>query len=303
MLAAQQLALTLPAAVQGQALPLRIGTTPNDSFAEPFYAANQGFFQRAGLNVAVQPFGSGATVTTALAGNAIDIGITNAISLANAVEHGVPFQFFAVAATYNPFEVALCVASDGPINEAKDLNGKTIGTSAIKDANSLHIVAWVDRNGGDSSTIKLIELPYSAMAESIRRGTVVAAPIIEPALTLAIRSGGVRVLSHPMDVYGKNFMVGGWFAHADYIATNAALIRRLRTAIYATAVWANAHPVESAAILAQVSKIDLDVVLAMNRAPYGTALTPAMLQPYYDIGFKYGYLEKHLDASDVIAEV
>src|SRR5579875_2184696 len=161
--------------------PLRIGSTPNDSYAEPFYAQDMGFFQRAGLNVAVEAFPNGAGVTTALAGNAIDVGITNPISLANAVEHGLPFQFFAVAAMYNREELALCVAAESPIKSARDLNGKTIATTAVKDSNSLHIVAWIDRNGGDSATIQLVEMPFSAMAAAVRRGTVAAAPIAEPA--------------------------------------------------------------------------------------------------------------------------
>src|SRR5579875_3568974 len=249
-----------------------------------------GFFQRAGLNVAVEAFPNGAGVTTALAGNAIDVGITNPISLANAVEHGLPFQFFAVAA-------------ESPIKSARDLNGKTIATTAVKDSNSLHIVAWIDRNGGDSATIQLVEMPFSAMAAAVRRGTVAAAPIAEPALSAAKKAGGLRVLGHPMDVYGKRFMVGGWFGRADFLSANAASIRRLTAAIYATADWANRHPDESAAILAKYAKLDPAVVKTMNRAPYGTSLTPEMLQPYLDLGYKYRYLERRFSATELIAKV
>lgn len=304
MLAAQcSLAAAAGAQVPQSGPPIRIGSTPNDSYAEPFYAEDRGFFARDGLNVTVQAFSTGAAVTQALAGGAIDVGITNPISLANAVEHGVPFLFFAAAATYNPAEVALCVLADAPIHSARDLNGKTIGTTAIKDSNSLHIVAWMDQNGGDSSTIQLVELPFSAMAAALRRGTVAAVPIAEPALSAAMKEGGLRILSHPMDVYGKHFMVGGYFARADYIAANVPLLRRLRATIYSTATWANAHPDESAAILAKYSKMDPEVVRTMNRAPYGTALTPDMLQPYLNFGYKYKYIGKQLYATDLIAKL
>jgi len=303
-LLAAQLSLGVPGNAQMQRPgPLRIGSTANDGYAEPFYAKDQGFFERAGLDVDVQAFANGAGVTQALAGGALDVGITNAISLANAVEHGLGFQFFAAAATYNPAEVALCVAADSPIQSAKDLNGKTVGTTAIRDSNSLHIVAWMDLNGGDSSTIQLVEVPFSAMAAAIRRGTVVAAPIGEPALTAALQAGGIRIIGHPMDVYGKHFMVGGWFARSDFIAGNVALLRRLRGAIYEVAAWANAHPDESAAILAKYARMDPAVVRAMNRAPYGTALTPDMLQPYLDVGYKYKYVGRQLKASDLIAKL
>jgi len=295
MIAAQ---LTLGAAADAQTPPaslIRIGSTPNDSYAEPFYAEDRGFFVRDGLNATVEPFATGAGVTAALAGNAIDVGITNAISLANAYEHGVPFVFFAVAATYNPAEVALCVAADSPIQTAKDLNGKTIGTTAIRDSNSLHVVAWIDQN--------LVELPFSAMAPALKRGTVAAVPIAEPTLSTVMKEGGLRIIGHPMDVYGKHFMVGGWFARPDYLAANAALMRRLRATIYSTAVWANAHPDESAVSLAKYAKLDPEVVRTMGRAPYGTTLTPDMLQPYLDLGYKYKYIGRQLKATDLIAKL
>jgi NitT/TauT family transport system substrate-binding protein len=303
MIAAQ---IALGAAANAQTAPgplIRIGSTPNDSYAEPFYAEDRGFFTRDGLNVTVEPFATGAGVTAALAGNAIDVGITNAISLANAYEHGVPFVFFAVAATYNPAEVALCVAADSPIQTAKDLNGKTIGTTAIRDSNSLHVVAWIDQNGGDSSTVHLVELPFSAMAPALKRGTVAAVPIAEPTLSTVMKEGGVRIIGHPMDVYGKHFMVGGWFARPDYLAANVALMRRLRTTIYSTAVWANAHPDESAVSLAKYAKLDPEAVRTMNRSPYGTALTPDMIQPYLDLGYKYKYIGRQLKATDLIAKL
>jgi hypothetical protein len=40
----------------------------------------------------------------------------------------------------------------------------------------------------------------------------------------------------------------------------------------------------------------------MNRAPYGTSLTPGMLQPYLDFGYKYKYVERQLKAADLIAK-
>lgn len=282
---------------------LRIGSTANDSYAEPYYATDEGFFTRDGLNVTVQTFTSGAAVLLALAGNAIDVGITNPISLANAVEHGLAFQFFAIAAGYNPAEVGLVVRSDSAIKTAKDLNGKTIATTAIRDSSSLTTVAWVDENGGDSTTVQLVEVPYAAMPAAVQRGTVAAAPIAEPALSAALKAGDMRVIGHPMDAYGKQFMVGGWFARPDFIVANAPLIRRLRTTIYSTATWANAHPDETAAILAKYSKMDPEVVRTMSRAPYGTSLTPNLLQSYLDLGYKYKYIGKQLKASDLIAKV
>ena len=221
-------AAAIPRIAHAQNAPLRLGTTANDSYAEPFYAQDQGFYTRAGLDVQVQPFPNGAGVTTALTGNAIDVGITNPISLANAVEHGLPLAFFATAALYNREEIALCVASDSPIRSAKDLEGKPVGTTAIRDTNSLTIVAWVDQNGGDSTKVQLVEIPFSAMAAAIRRGTVAAGSIAEPALSVALAQGGIRILAHHQDVYGKDFLVGAILRPATLARGQSPVVAPLR---------------------------------------------------------------------------
>ena len=66
MLAAQWSLAAAGRADTPQSGILRIGSTANDSYAEPFYAEDRGFFQRDGLNVDVQAFATGAGVTQAL---------------------------------------------------------------------------------------------------------------------------------------------------------------------------------------------------------------------------------------------
>jgi len=296
-------AVLLPIDSSEQTFQIRVGTTANDSYAEPFYAADQGFFSRAGLNVSVEPFSNGAGITNALAGNAIDVGITNPISLANAVQHGLPLAFFATAALYNRNCLALCVAQDSPIHTAKDLEGKTIGVVALKDGNSLEIVAWIDSNGGDSSKVQLVEVPFATMAATVRRGTVAAAPIGQPALSIATKEGGLRQIGHPADVYGKSFMIGGYFAHIDWLQANKPLVRQFVNSIYDTARWANAHPDESGRILAKYSKMDPEVVRTMDREPYGDSFGPQQFQSYLDLGYKYKYVSSLMNAKDLIVAV
>ena len=69
----------------GQEQPLRLATAPLDVSAEPYYAMEMGFFKRAGLtNVTLQTIPTGAAMTAAVAGGAIDIAISNIVSVAQA---------------------------------------------------------------------------------------------------------------------------------------------------------------------------------------------------------------------------
>src|SRR5208282_1706826 len=101
----------------------------------------------------------------------------------------------------------------------------------------------------------------------------------------------------------NNFMVGGWFAKSDWIESNRETARRFVAAIYDTARWANAHPLESSAILAKYAKLDPDVVKDMNRAPYGTSLVPSMIQPVLDLSYKYKVIDRAYSATSIIAKI
>ena len=210
--------------------------------------------------------------------------------------------FVAAGVLYNRDAIALCIASDAPIASAKDLNGKTIGATALEDSNTLHVRAWVDQNGGDSTSLQFVELPFSAMAAALSRGTVAAAPIAEPALTPALRAGQVRIFAHTLDVYGRDYLIGGWMARTDWVSGNAAAVRKFAAATYATARWANSHPNETAPYLAKYAKLDLATVLATKRSRCAESWSPRLIQPALDVGYRYGLFRHRLAAADLLAK-
>lgn len=303
-LAASALASTALVAVaaRAQPAPLRVACVASGAYAEALYALDAGFFSNAGLTVQPLILTSGAAIVNAVAGDAADIGITNPIPLVNAVLHGIPFQYICCGATNNSAVNDLCVAADGPIRTAKDLDGKTIAAAALRDVNTVAVYAWLDRNGGDAASVKIVELPFAEMAAAVRRGTVDAATIPEPALSAARRAGGIRaLLPHINDVFGPHWMIGGWFAKTQWIANELATAQRFVEAMYRTATWANGHPDETATILAKYAKQDVAVVRTMARLPYGTTLTPEMIAPVLELAARYHIIERAPNAAGLIA--
>ena len=78
------------------------------------------------------------------------------------------------------------VLKDGPIHSAKDLNGSTIPSPSLRDYFEVADRAWIDANGGDSKTVKFIELPVSAMFAALQTGRVAAIGLPNPFLANAI---------------------------------------------------------------------------------------------------------------------
>jgi NitT/TauT family transport system substrate-binding protein len=293
-------AAALPSAAQGTA-PLRVGATANDTFAEAYYAADMGFFAKAGLNVDLQTYTNGATVAAAVASGAIDVGVSNVIQLATAVTHAIPFVVIAPAATYTPNApaTALCVAGNSPLRTAKDFEGKVIGVQGLSDMLAVSAKAWLTQNGADLSKVKFVEVTFSEMAPALARGTIAGAMISEPALAGA-KNAGVRVFAASYDAIGKLFYTSGWFATQDWVAKHPDAAKRFAEAIFETARWANAHHDQSAGILAKYAKLDPEVARGMIRSAYGETFEPRYFQPPLDAAFKYKVLERAVSANELI---
>src|ERR1700747_3587121 len=84
-----------PLRAQTAAQPVRMGTIIADSFAQPFYAVDGGFLEKAGIDGQITVFPGSGEVSTAVAGGAIDVGLCDVVAIANGVIHNVPFTTIA----------------------------------------------------------------------------------------------------------------------------------------------------------------------------------------------------------------
>lgn len=290
-----------PRAAQSQTQIIRLGQSAADTFGEGYYAADRGAFQAAGLNVEVLTFPNGAAQAAACAGGSIDVGLGEATELANGVSRGLPFAIFASGSLYDTAAptTALCIAANAPLRVAKDFEGQAIAVPVLTSLSSMAVKAWLVQNGAQLDRVRFIELPLAAMAAAIDRGTVAGAHIGEPFLSAA--GSTVRRLASPYDAVAKKFVISDWFATRSWLTANSAIVKRLIAVIYDTARWANTHHDETAPILANYTKIDVDIVRKMRRVSYATSFQPQLIQPVLDAALAYGGLTRHIEASELIA--
>ena len=301
------LAAAFPAVVSAQpSTPtLRAGCAANDDFAQAYYAANTGLFQKAGLNVDIQSFGNGSAAADAVIGGSLDIGITTPLALANGVMRGLPFAIFAAGpmSTMATNQIGLCVANDGPIRQPADLTGKTVGMATVRTVLQLGLDCYLAANHVDVASVKGVEITFSAAAAAVKRGTVAAAIILEPFLTAALKDGGLRSLANPYHFVAPNFLTGAWFTSRQFAAQHPDALRKFADAMYQTARWAKTNHDESAAILQKYAKIPPDLLHSMSRAQYADRMNLADMQAVLDVALRYGLLAKPVRASDLVITV
>lgn len=287
------LLLAMASAASAQVTTIHVVTPPVDSAAEVFFAKEMGFFAEHGLDVDIQPGTNGSAMASAVASDAVDIGYSDLVTLAKAYLKGIPFVAIAPAALWTSTApvAGLVVLSTSPIKNAKDLSGKVIAIPGLATLAEYSPRAWIDQNGGDSSSVKFIEMPYSAMPAALTAERIDSAYISEP--FLAVVKNNVRILGYAHNAVAKQFLQSAWFTTPQWARDHQDAVKRFAAAMRETAVWANQkrNQAKSAEILAKYTKIDPAVIAAMERAVFAERLTASSIQPAIDVSAKYGKFE------------
>ena len=282
---------------------MRLACFPTDSYGEAYYAQDLGFFKQHGVNVEFVVNNAGAAALAALAGNSVDIGIANPLSIAHAAAKGLPISVFVGAGLYSPAASAtlLVVPKTSPLQKAKDLEGRTIGVSGLGDLSQAGMFTWLQKNGADPAKVKFIEFnPPALILAALEQGRIDAGDAAG-AGHIAVATKLRADLRRPAWSDWAKFFLGLWAARTDWLKANTDAARRFADAIYDAARWANAHHDESAAILAKYAKADPETFHNMRRATYSeTALDPRLIQPILDAATKTGMLTPAIRASDMV---
>lgn len=268
--------------------PVRLAAPALDSTAEIFYAQQTGFFKDAGLDVETQAMPNGEAVTIALTGGAVDVGCSEAVSLILAYRRGLPIRIIAPAGVQTPASPIgkFFVQRGSSAQSGRDLNGKTVACVGLKGLAQFGTQAWLDKTGGDSTTVKFVQMSGAQIAVALQDGRIDGAFVPEPFVSAVAKVA--RPVANPMEAIAPTFMSAAHFALLPWVSAHVDQTRRFQRAIRETALWANRNRDRTAAILVSVARVDPAVVAASTRSYYGDRLDPAQLQPLINVAAKYG---------------
>jgi NitT/TauT family transport system substrate-binding protein len=273
-----------------------------DDDATPFiWAIQSGLFRRNGIDADLARATSGAASVAGVIGGSFQIAKSSVTSLCAAHARGLPLVWIAPGGEYDgtmPPVIGLIVKADGPIKSGADLNGKTVGVSALNDFFSLSARAWSDAHGGDSSTLKLTEIPMSQTSAAVEAGRIDAAIVVQPFYETAKSDPKVRIIGDPSSALGMHFMQSAWFTSADFTAKNSEVVNNFIRSMREASTYVNGHHAETADVLPKFMHVD--VVPLKVRIPLGVRFNPAQMQALIDTQARYKMIPAAFDVHDVI---
>jgi NitT/TauT family transport system substrate-binding protein len=216
---------------------------------------------------------------------------------------GLSFKIVAPSGLYlsSAPTTGLIVAKDSPYKSGADLNGKTFSAASLRDLDEIAIRGWVDQNGGDSTTLKFIELPNAAVPQALSQHRIDAAALVNPTLFEALSSGDVKLLGRAFDSIGHRFMIAVWFCSPAYGQRNPDVLRRFAQAFHEAATFTNSHHDQTVDLLANFSHIKPEVIGKMVRSTTGLTLSVPDLQPEIDAAARYKMIDHAFSATELLA--
>jgi NitT/TauT family transport system substrate-binding protein len=281
---------------------IRFIAAPSDDLLAFWYAQSTGMFKKANLNIEVQTASTGAIVSQAIIGGAADIGRSSPQTIIAAHIRGIPLVIVAPGAIHRQNiagNAAIIVKADSPFKTVLDLQGKTVSCTAIGDVGYLGLRSLIDAAGGDSSTVKWVEIPIPAAAAAIDTGRVDAGLSTEPFMTRDISAGKVRALVDMLNGYQGAILQGVYFSMKTFAQANPDAVSRFARVLRDASTYTNAHPTETLGLLVANTGLEPDVAAKMHRVPMALQWDPSQLQPLIDVAAKYKAIPQGFDARDL----
>jgi NitT/TauT family transport system substrate-binding protein len=279
----------LPSSAQTMAT-LKVAMIPIEPAASVYYAKENGFFTKDGLDVDIEQNPSTPAIASALLAGTFDIAYGTIPTLATAHSKGLPFVIIApgISSSSIHFGGAIMVGVNSTAKTGKDLNGKTLGTAGLNTIAEYLPRAWIDKTGGDSTTVKFVEMPFPVTPDAIASGRVDGAYLAEPFVTIAEQKHAAKILSQgDTAISSGEYISTGWYTTIQWARAHPDVVARFQRAMSEAAAWANANHPLVVPILAKDLHADPAIVGQARRPYYPEHLIAAQVQPFIDITAKY----------------
>lgn len=168
---AAALALTLNACSGTPTIPtnsnlekLTIGLTyqPDIQFAPIYVAAQQGLFQKAGLDVTIRHHGASESLFGAMQAGQEDVVFAGGDEMLQARSQGV--DVVNIATVYQQYPAAVLVPANSAIKTAADLRGHSIGLPGEYGENWFALLLLLQQAGLTQNDVKVVSIGYTQQA-------------------------------------------------------------------------------------------------------------------------------------------
>ena len=286
---------------------LQVGTMKIGDLSPFFIAAERGFFKDAGLDINVTAMVGGAAIQPALASGALNIGWSNVVSVYQGHLEGFDYRFIANGAINKRGSndvFGIQVAADSPIKSAKELSGKTVAVNTLSNIMQAACAHWIDNNGGDSSKVKWVEVPFPQMEAAIVQKNIDAFGAVEPFVTVPSKvNKKSKVLGYQLGGIAPRLLIASYFCSEAWVRKNGDTVKAFVAALSRGIDAHNADPEAAKAVIAKNTGLKPEFLQLMALPAFERRILESDLQPMMDVAFKYKLIGRIFPPGEVISKI
>jgi NitT/TauT family transport system substrate-binding protein len=290
---------------EGEPTTLKVGVIPIADVAPLYLGIDKGFFKEQQLTIKPQLAEGGAAITPAVLSGDFQIGFSNTISLLIAASQDLPVQIISQGVLAGKTEeeawADLLVLKDGPIKDAKDLEGKTIAVNTLKNICEVTIKASLEQDGVAVDTLEFTEVPFPDMNAALEAGRVDAACVVEPFVSQG-KAGKARGIDPFYVRTAPDLTVATYFTSTEYAEQNADVVDRFVEAMNKSLTYAQSHPDEVRQVLLDYTEIPPEAVDQIKLPIWRPDLNEQTIEQLSELSLKYGLIEEQPDLDELIRE-
>ena len=282
---------------------LKVGVIPIADVAPLYLGIKQGFFDDERLKIEPQLAEGGAAITPAVLSGDFQIGFSNTISLLIAASKGLPVQIISQGVLAGKEEsdawADLLVLKDGPVKDAKDLEGKTIAVNTLNNICEVTIKASLEKDGVDVDALEFTEVPFPDMNAALEQKRVDGACVVEPFVSQG-KAGAARGIDPFYIRTAPDLTVATYFTSKQYAEENADVVDRFVKAMNTSLEYAQSHPDEVRQVLLDYTEIPPEAAEAIKLPVWRTDLNEPTIELLAELSEKYGLIEEQPDLDELI---
>jgi NitT/TauT family transport system substrate-binding protein len=289
--------VSLPAAAQTK--KVAVGYASASDFLPAFIGKEKGCFEKRDLDVTLTRIPIVSNIPPALVAGSLQIGMSTATVLLQAVDGGLDLNVVAGATRMlkgNP-TISLVVRKDLQIKNAADVKGKKIGVPGVNSVADVMFRKWLKSNGVNLNEVTFIETPFPQMNDLLRAGTVDGVLAAEPIRSRVVDAGtGARIPEEYYVAVSPDTILAFWIATTAWAKANPDVIAKFRECLAEGLAFIKSNPDEAKAIEKQYLGFNTPVYPTMT-----TAAKPEDFLFFVALAREFGLVRKDIDVKTLVA--
>ncbi|MEG3636374.1 ABC transporter substrate-binding protein [Verrucosispora sp. WMMA2044] len=280
----------------GELRQVRVAALPITETAALWGGMKAGIFEKHGLSVEVLPAQGGAQAIPALINGDIDFAIGQPFGpfRADLQDLGVVIigNYASSYAEGDDINAVVASAKSG-ITRPAELAGKRVAVNSLGAAGDVTIMAAVEKDGGDPSTIKFVEVAFPDVPAQLEADNIDAAWVPEPFVT-QLRNRGDTFVVAPYQAVAPGLATLTAITTKEQMDSEAELVADFTAAMKETLAWAQDSANEAAVRQAIKDNLELPEPVAdsVKLPRFGWELDRASLESLATLAGKYKVLDQ-----------